>query len=316
MRRFLSIQIPSLIAATLAACCALSPALAQTQSGTKLNVDRGSSTPPTKAAPTEPPAMKPVPQLSDEQIERFLKTARITNRKSSGEGTTGSLRVSLNDGQLTHDAQIQCIDIYKPVWHGAEVTIDKNFRDTWKFNVAAYRLGRLIGIQNIPVSVEREFDGKLCAATWWVDNIWMDEAQRRDKGIKPPESDAWVNQLNEVRVFDQLIYNTDRNQGNLLITPEWKIWMIDHTRAFRTYPTLMKVEPLKRVSQSTLQALRSLTAASIQSSAGPWLRAEEADAVLARRDLIVKFFESEILSKGEDSVLTGIPRKTPAASVP
>ena len=36
-----------------------------------------------------------------------------------------------------------------------------------------------------------------------------------------------------VRVFDQLIGNIDRNVGNLLITSDWRIWAIDHTRAFR-----------------------------------------------------------------------------------
>ena len=36
-----------------------------------------------------------------------------------------------------------------------------------------------------------------------------------------------------VRMFDQLIYNVDRNLGNLVIDKNWTIWMIDHSRAFR-----------------------------------------------------------------------------------
>jgi hypothetical protein len=152
--------------------------------------------------------------------------------------------------------------------------------------------------------------------TWWVDNVWMDEAARRTKGIKPPANDAWVNQLNTVRVFDHLIYNTDRNQGNLLITPDWKIWMIDHTRAFRTQHALMEVEPLKRIDSALLKALRNLNSVDLKREVGPWLRAEEIAAVLARRDLIIKYFESEIKTKGEDAVITGLPLKTPAVSVP
>jgi len=313
MRRFpLHLTRPALIATWLGYSVWAAPL---SQIPVKTPVDQAQTAPGTKPS-TEPPALKPVPQLTDEQMDRFLKTAQIANRKTITEGTTAAMRVTLSDGQLTHDAQVQCIDIFKPLWKGAEGTVEKNFRDTWKFNIAAFRVGRLIGLQNIPMSVEREVDGKLCSCTWWVDNVWMDEAGRRDKGIKPPATDEWVNQLNEVRVFDQLIYNTDRNQGNLLITPDWKLWMIDHTRAFRTYPELMKVEPLRRISQPTLQALRNLNAAAIQKSAGPWLRAEEISAVMARRDLIVKFFESEIKSKGEEAVLTGIPRKTPSVSVP
>jgi len=111
--------------------------------------------PPASKVSTEPPALKPVPKLTDEQMERFLVNAQITARKTSSEGTTGAARATLSDGQLTHDAQIQCIDVFKPVWKGAEGTIEKNFRDTWKFNVAAFRIGRLLGIENIPMSVEQ-----------------------------------------------------------------------------------------------------------------------------------------------------------------
>ncbi|MBC7928577.1 MAG: hypothetical protein H7039_23275 [Bryobacteraceae bacterium] len=263
-----------------------------------------------------PPPLKPVPELDDAQMEQFLKTSQITGRKKLSEGITGAERATLTDGTLVHDAQIQCVDVFKPVWKGSEGTAEKNFRDSWKFNVAAFRIGRIIGLRNIPMSVEREVDGKPCSITWWVDNVWMDEAGRRAKGIKPPASDKWINQLNAVRTFDQLIYNTDRNQGNLLITPEWGLWMIDHTRAFRTHPRLMTVEPLRRIDQQLLQSLRKLDRMTLVKEAGPWLRTEEVSAILIRRNLIVKFFESEIKTKGEESVLTGLPRKTPAVSVP
>jgi len=263
-----------------------------------------------------PPPLKPVPNLSDSEIETFLKMAEITARKSGNGGTTGATRVTLSDGKLSHDAQIQCIDIFKPVWKGAEGTVEKNFRDTWKFNVAAYRVSRLLDIKNIPVSVERNVDGKQCAMTWWVDNVWLVEAERRDNGIKPPATDDWVNQLNAVRVFDQLIYNTDRNQGNLLITPDWKIWMIDHTRAFRTNTELMKVEPLRRIDKQLFAKLKTLNTTNLNREVGPWLRPEEMSAILVRRDLILQFFQGEIRSKGEDAILTGLPIKTPSVSVP
>lgn len=263
-----------------------------------------------------PPPLKPVPQISDEEKEAFLKTAAIQSRKTSDIGSTAPSRATLSNGTITHDAQIQCVDIYRPTWKGSEGTVEKNFRDSWKYNVAAYRLGRILGINNIPMSVEREIDGKLCSITWWVDNVWLQESDRRDKGIKPPTTDEWVNQLNTVRIFDQLIFNTDRNQGNLLITPDWQVWMIDHTRAFRTQPELMKVEPLRRINQKLLVAIRNLNTMDLKKEVGPWLRPEEMAAILARRNLIVQFFESEIRSKGEDSVLTGLPRKTPAVSLP
>ena len=77
------------------------------------------------------------------------------SQKKLDSGTTASIRVTLSDGKLTHDAQFQPIDIYKPVFRGAEGTVEKNFRDSYKFNIAAYRLGKLIGIEHSDVGRAR-----------------------------------------------------------------------------------------------------------------------------------------------------------------
>jgi len=294
--------------------CAQSTAqpAAQTPRGSK----PGSQQQPPASVDATPPPMKPVPKISDEEMEVFLKTAPIATRKALDTGTTGSIKATLSDGKLTHDVHIQCLDVYKPEWKGAEGSIEKNFRDSWKFNVAAYRLAKLLGIDMVPMSVERNVDGKPCSVTWWVDNVWLVEVERRDKGIKPPATDSWVNQLNTIRVFDQLIYNTDRNQGNLLITPEWRVWMIDHTRAFRTQKTLLRPETLKRIDARLLERLRALNTVDLKRELGPWLRAEELAAILPRRDAIVQFLEKEVREKGEESVLTGIPRSTPHVTLP
>lgn len=269
------------------------------------------------AADNAPPPMKPAPQLSDAEMEIFLKAGKIVQQKKLDVGTTGASRVTLSDGKLTHDAQFQSIDIFKPVFRGAEGLVEKNFRDSYKFNIAAYRLGKLLGMKSIPMSVEREVDGKLGSMTWWLDNIWITELERRDKGIKPPASQFWIDELNIVRVFDQLIYNTDRNQGNLLITPEWKLWLIDHTRGFRTTVAMQKKNALPgRVDHKLLAALRKLNTLQLKQALSGYLRPEEISAILGRRDLIVAHFDSEIKDKGEDSVLTGISRKTPEVTLP
>jgi hypothetical protein len=257
------------------------------------------------------------PQVTLEQIERFLQTADIVKTQTLSEGTTKSFRVTMTDGRLTHDAHVQPLDIYKPVWKGVNGTVEKNFRDTYKFNVAAYRLGKLLGLDSmIPASVERDFEGKPAAYTWWADDVAMTEEQRRIKQIKPPASQFWIDQLNKVKVFDQLIYNMDRNQGNLLITSDWKLYMIDHTRAFRTSKSLLNASLLTRCDYALLNAMRSLTLPALQKELGPFLRAEEINALLARRDVIVKFFDSEVRKKGDEVVLTGLPRSTPVVSVP
>ena len=316
----------------LAAALALQACAQSTAQSTRPSTSQPTEQPPgralstgeaaaAKAAQTEPaaatpPPMKPAPKLSDAEMEHFLKTAKIVSQKKLDTGTTGTLKAELSDGKLTHEVHIQCLDIYKPVWKGAEGTTEKNFRDSYKFNIAAYKLAKLLGFETVPMSVERQIDGKLCSVTWWVDNVWLVEVERRDKGIKPPATDEWVNQLNAIRVFDQLIYNTDRNQGNLLITPEWKVWMIDHTRAFRTYKTLLKADNLKRIDTGLLGALKSLNTVTLKRELGPWLRAEEIAAILARRDAILRYFEQQVREKGEEAVITGLKRATPRVAVP
>lgn len=299
-------------------CIAAVQACAQTTSP-DLTLKTGSGPVTDRPQPVDdtPPPLKPEPKLSDAERETFLTTAKIAGQKKLASGTTGSIRVTLSDGKLTHDAQFQPIDVYKPIFRGAEGTVEKNFRDTYKFNIAAYRLAKLLGMSNVPMSVERDVDGKMGSMTWWIDNVWMTEAERRDKGIKPPASQFWVDQLNIVRVFDQLIYNVDRNQGNLLITPEWRVWLIDHTRAFRTTVAMQKRNPLPgRVDHKLLAGLRQLNTLQLKKELSAYLRPEEISAILGRRDIIVEHFDREIKDKGEDAVLTGIPRKTPEVTLP
>jgi hypothetical protein len=268
---------------------------------------------PMSAATAQRP---PGASLTRDQQERFLAAARVTAKKQISEGTTHPWRVTMTDGHLTHDAHVQQIDIFKPIFRGREGTVERNFHDSWKYNVAAYRLDKLLGLNMIPATIERTFENRTASFTWWVDDVWMDEATRRDNKIKPPTADFWTDQLNKVRVFDQLIANTDRNQGNLLIGHDWRLWIIDHTRAFRTTHSLLRPDVLSRCDQTLLDRMRKLDRGVLGLSLSSVLTPEEIDAILARRDIIVHFFESEIRDKGEDAVLTGIPRKTPQVSVP
>ena len=152
-------------------------------------------------------------------------------------GITNSQRATLDDGRLKHDAHIQTVDIQKASFQTATRT-ELNFRDSYKFNMAAYELDKLLELNMVPVSVERKVGGDMAAVTWWVDDTLMTELDRHKKKMEPPDLKTWNPQMYVCRVFDQLIYNTDRNLGNLVITKDWKIWMIDHTRAFRTMKDL------------------------------------------------------------------------------
>ena len=253
--------------------------------------------------------------LTREQMEKFLLTARIVSERPAGKGITGTRRVTLTDGQYVHDAHIQDIDIFKAEYRTKE-GIEKNFRDSYKFNIAAYRLDKIMDLNIVPVCVPREVNGKPAAVDWWVDDVLFDEEGRRAKDAEPPDENEWTRQLNTIRDFDQLIYNDDRNQGNLLIDKGWKLWAIDHSRAFRDKTVLRDPRVLRRISSKMLEAMRTLTEQQLKDSLTPYITEEDIDDMLVRRELLVKFFESEITSKGEDTVLTDLPRRTPRVTIP
>lgn len=255
------------------------------------------------------------PKLTQEEQEKFLETAKIVSRRIATGGITGTSRITLSDGRLTHDAHVQTIDVYKPVYRTKEF-VEKDFRDSYKYNIAAYRVAKLLKLENTPPCVLREVDTKPSSVCWWVDNVQFDEAARRDKKLEPPDPEFWTRQLNNIRVFDQLIDNTDRNQGNLLIDNDWKLWMIDHSRAFRSTMVLRKPENLKRVSRAMLEAMRALTMEQAKPELRQFLTDPEIQTMFVRRDLILKLFETQVSENGADAVYTDMPRKTPQVSIP
>lgn len=245
---------------------------------------------------------QPFDSWPDQQKEEFLLKGKISRTATVGTGVTLSSRATLLHEGIEHDAQIQSIEVSKPSFPTPQ-GFELNFRDSYKFNIAAYSLSRLLGLNMTPVSVERSVKGKPSAMTWWVDNVAMTEKTRFLKKLDPPDRRHWNRQMYTVRVFDELIYNTDRNLGNIVITEEWKIWMIDHTRAFRTHKRLRRPQNLRKCDRKLLESLRSLTYEQLHHELGPYLKRLEVAAIVSRRDLIVELFEREIKEKGESAVL-------------
>lgn len=245
---------------------------------------------------------------SRDQMEQFLLNANVVQRKTLGQGVTNSERATLSDGQVQHDAHIQSIDLQKSSFTSKRGT-ELNFKDSYKFNIAAYRLDKILGLNMIPVSVERKVGGKTSAITWWVDDKMFDEVDRKKQGIEPPNKDEWNRQMYAVRVFDQLIYNTDRNLGNLVIDKQWRMWMIDHTRAFRIETNLKSDKDLVMCDRKLLASLRKLDEDTLNEQLRPYLNKTEVKAMLGRRDLIVKFFDDAVKAKGEGAVLYDLPAR-------
>jgi hypothetical protein len=104
----------------------------------------------------------PVPQtpLAAEDMERFLLQAKIVATKNTKKGVTNTKQVTLSDGRITHDAQLQDVDIALPIFEVGPKNSEVNFKDTYRYNIAGYRLSLLLGLDNVPMSVERKVNGK------------------------------------------------------------------------------------------------------------------------------------------------------------
>jgi hypothetical protein len=236
----------------------------------------------------------------------FLRSARIVAQKDLSLGITNSKRLTLTDGQRTHDAHLQSINEAKHEFQGQRGT-ELNFKDCWKFNIAAYELAEMLGIDfMVPLSIERTVHGASSSVTWWIDNVMMDEAQRMKKRTQPPNLSDWNQQMWILRVFDQLIHNTDRNLQNMVIDKDWGIWMIDHTRAFRISRDLPSPQNLQRCDRTLLAKMKALNEQNLTARLNRYCTRDEIRGILARRDKIVSAFAN----KGESALYDISPALT------
>jgi len=254
-------------------------------------------------AAAQPQNLSNEPNLTEEQKIDFLLHAKVEASHQIGVGITHPWRLTLSDGTLTHDAAFQSIDESKPVMQLRDGSTVINFRDSYHFNLAARELAKLLGLDDmVPVTVERSWQGNRGSLSWWVP-WWIMERERIEKKLQPPDVEAWNRQMYKVRVFDQLIYDTDPNLGNVLITKDWKIWRIDFTRAFRQFRDLRDPKDLVQCDRQLLEKLRQLSYEELLDKTKPHLNKSEVKAVMARRDKIVAYFEKLIAQKGEGAVL-------------
>jgi hypothetical protein len=243
------------------------------------------------------------PTLTKEQIKTFLLKAKVVASKQSSKGVTAPWRLTLSDGTLTHDASFQAIDEHKTNVTMASGRTEMNFVDSYKYNIAAYELAEMLGMDDvIPVYVERSWQGNPGSISWWLP-VKMDEEDRKKQGIQPPDPDAWNNQMYKIRVFDQLVYDDDPNLTNVLIGPDFKIYRVDFSRAFRLYKNLRDPKNLVRCDRQLLEKLKALDANQVSEKTKHYLSKDEVKAVMARRDKIIAQFQQMISEKGEKEVL-------------
>jgi len=236
--------------------------------------------------------------------EEFLVAAKIVDQKQMpiSEGVTQPWNLTLEKDGHKKSA----------VWKNVSGNKIGGFKESWKAEIAAYRLSKYLGLNMVPPTVEKEFRGDRGACQLWID-YWknfeqISKEKAQPKGIK---FTLFLRTLYLQRAFDNLISNEDRHQRNYLITEDWRMILIDHSRTFRTTAKFTKNliydEKFKEGKTFIMDSLprkfyeivKSLTAQSIRDVVGEYLTDEEIQATLARKDLVVAWIENHIKEKGE-----------------
>jgi hypothetical protein len=241
-----------------------------------------------------------------EKWEEFLKTATIIGQKQMDirEAVTQPWEVILEKNGITR----------KALWKDAEGLM-RGFVENWRWEIAAYRLDKYLGLNMISPTVEKEFRGKIGSCQLWVD-YWIKGRHKDEQKIEVPSHKVITyNRACYLQwAFDNLIANEDRHPGNIFITKDWRIILPDHSRSFRTsskftknliYTERYRKGPkiMKELPRAFVEKLKSLNFKIVREAVGEYLTEREIHAVLIRRDLILKDVEERIKKLGEDKVL-------------
>lgn len=241
--------------------------------------------------------------LETVEIEEFLRTAKVVAHKDVGVGVTRPMKLELSDGQVTLSALWKTVDERRRgIVRLADGTIERNFRDSYEFEIAAYELDKLIGTNLVPPTVTRRWRGKSGALQLWIQDATTD-FDRREQNIQVPNALRWNRQVYNIQLFRCLTYDIDyKNARNTLIDPDWRLWAIDSSRSFRTKKELVDTT-LDHFSRTVLANLRELDFDTLKERIGNWVADDRIRAILARRDLIVARAAELAAERGEGAVL-------------
>ena len=228
---------------------------------------------------------------TDEELESLLGGGEIVKIEDIGTGVTKPKKLTLRNGDSTMAAVFKYEDT-APGLEDRERFIKRrhNDADRYQYDPAAYRLDRMIDLQMVPVSVIREVEGEEGNVGAWINNA-INERDRLEQEVAFGGHCAQDEQYRLRFIYDVLIYNEDRNLTNILWTKkDWQLRFIDHSLAFRIderRPKQYRKIDL-RVSDLTAKRLEALTLEDLNRELSPWLHPQQIEAIIARRDLILK----------------------------
>jgi Phosphatidylinositol 3- and 4-kinase len=219
------------------------------------------------------------------EFEEYLRTADIDHFDDIALGVTHPKRAYFKPGGLVASVAWKVLPPGRP----------SGYWESYKSEIAAYELDKLLGIVMVPPAVEKRWKGQTAAAILWLTPIhpWK-EMEARPKPAK------WVRQVARMKMFDNFICNKDRNAGNLMVDDDWNLFLIDHSRAFITDKDLaVKTEHVDPEMWNKILALDEPT---LTTAIGKWVEGGVVRSMLARREKMKIAIDKLVAANGEAAV--------------
>ena len=220
------------------------------------------------------------------QIEAQLRTATVVSLTDIGTGVTRPRSARISPSTPVESFTWKVLPPGRP----------NGFWESYKSEIAAYELDKLLGMRMVPPVVERSVDKEVGAAVMWVRGM----KSVKQLGGKVPQGPAWGKALRKMQMFDNLIGNPDRNAGNILVGPPGELILIDHSRAFITDDNLKNFE---RVDARLWDRMQAVTRDDLTRVLGAWIDDDAIDAMIKRRTRMVKEVDRLVKKNGRAHVI-------------
>jgi hypothetical protein len=232
--------------------------------------------------------------LSPKEIKAFLKTGPIVSvKKDATIGRTMPWKITLDDGQTKLQGMFKRVHAPRP-----DPAVD-----SYKYELAAYELSQLLGLEIIPPTVEREIEGIKGSLQYFVPGC-ISETDRERLLLQPPDLKAFLGRLDEIKVFEALVNDTCLDKADILIQqPGWNVYRVDFAEAFAPTPGLAADCPITRCPRRLFEHLQNTARQIIESKLRPYLSEDEIGTIFDRKKRIIARLEGLMKTEGERNVL-------------
>ncbi len=202
----------------------------------------------------------------------------IEGKPLTSTGKHAAIKVKLKNG---------IVGLFKPKSFDPSMSVDNE--------VAAYLLSNHLGLNLVPMTVVRNYNGVLGSLQYWINNSHVAISLPEEKRVK----------TQNLMFFDYLIRGTDRNDGNYLYKDD-RLVAIDHGWTFRPWD-LYHQAPHKNLwdldkgkyknylpDPAIIARLREVTDQSIVDLLSPYLNSWSVNDVVSRKNELLRKIDKHL----------------------